>query len=68
MWHVYVQVSGAGAATLKTPNLPQAAQPSESDLDDSRPDPHDNELYDIPDMEAMDKAGADFLRRFEKEE
>jgi hypothetical protein len=47
---------------------PQAAQPSERDLDDSRPDPHDNELYDILDMEAMDEAGADFLRRFEKEE
>jgi len=46
----------------------QAAQPSRSDSEDSSPDPHDNELHDIPDMEAMDKAVADFLRQFEKEE
>ena len=45
----------------------QAAQPFRSDSEDSSPDPHDNELHDIPDMEAMDKAVADFLRQFEKE-
>ena len=46
----------------------QAAQQFRSDSEDSSPDPHDNELHDIPDMEAMDKAVADFLRQFEKEE
>jgi hypothetical protein len=39
---------------------PQAAH-SASDLEDSSPDPHDNELRNIPDMETMDKAVADFL-------
>ena len=47
---------------------PRASKQSESDSKDHSPDPHDNELHDIPDKETMDEAITDFLRRFEKEE
>jgi hypothetical protein len=44
--------------------IPPASIPSESDLEDHSPDPHDNELNNISDKKAMDEAVKHFHRWF----